>query len=569
MSTELNTLKTQPMSKPTLAFYGIKDRYIGEYPTFVHDHNVCLMQDGKILQYLHLERHSRRKYDNRLDTFLEDLVAEHELTLPDEFDVVCVNDFVGNAFISRDGKFRFEYSAPETLNFNLRQGMGYYQFDKNNGRIVDSYLCQHEIAHICSCLPFYGDFKDNSLLVSLDGGSSLGNYAAFCHKDGKISFIESNWTDLGFASKLFNDNRLSFEMLGAASYEHCAVPGKLMGFASWGKYRPEIESWLLENDYFNRLGSHSTEQLTDSIRGRFGNDCAIFDTHNPFLQDCAATLQTLFERAVLSKLKALQEKYHCDYLYYSGGCALNIVTNTKILESGLFKDVFIAPCCNDSGLSLGAAALMESLKGHSIVPHLPYLNNCGLDIPSEYDVDDKEIEATAKCLLNGGIVGVCNGAGEAGPRALGNRSLLALPNSKALSQRISMEVKKREWYRPVAPVMLAKLVPLVAIQKDSALSKYMLMDFTVKTDFVPALEGVVHSNGTARIQTIRTEEENPFIYKLLTLLYEKHGILALINTSFNAQGEPIVHTAKEALASAARMRLNGIVINGQFSDIIV
>ena len=326
------------MSKPTLALYGIKDRFSGKYPTFVHDHNVCLMQDGKVLQYLQLERLSRRKYDNRLDQFLEDLVAEHRLVLPDEFDVVCVNDFVGSAFVSRDGRFRFEFDKLNTLSFNLHKGYGYYQLDENNGRVVDSCLCQHEIAHICSCLPFYGDFKENSLLVSFDGGSSLGNYAAFCYKEGKLTFIENNWADLGFASKLFNDNRLSFEMLGAAPHEHCAVPGKLMGFASWGKYNPEIEAWLLENDYFNRLGHHSKEQLAQSIKNRFGKDCAVFDTHNPFLQDCAATMQTLFERAVLSKLTSLQERFHCDYLYYGGGCALNIVTNTKILESGLFKD---------------------------------------------------------------------------------------------------------------------------------------------------------------------------------------------------------------------------------------
>ena len=556
-------------SKPTLAFYGIKDRFAGKYPAVVHDHNACLMQEGKVLQYFQLERLSRRKYDNRLDQFLEDLVAEHKLVLPDEFDVVCVNDFVGSAFISRDGRFRFEFNKPDSLNFNLHKGYGYFQSDENNGRIVDSYLCQHEIAHICSCLPFFGNFKDNSLLVSLDGGSSLGNYAAFCHKGGKIRFIENNWTDLGFASKLFNDNRLSFEMLGAAPYEHCAVPGKLMGFASWGEYSPDIEAWLLENDYFNRLGLHSKEQLAQSIKDRFGKDCAVFDTHNTFLQDCAATMQTLFERAVLSKLTSLQERFHCDYLYYGGGCALNIVTNTKILESGLFKEVFIAPCCNDSGLSLGAAALMERMKGHTIALHSPYLNNCGLDIPSVCEANDKDVEATAECLLNGGIVGVCNGAGESGPRALGNRSLLALPNSKPLSQRISMQVKKREWYRPVAPVMLSRLVPEVAVQKESALAKYMLMDFTVKEDKVSALEGVVHSNGTARIQTIETEDENPFIYKLLTLLYEKHGILALINTSFNAQGEPIVHTVDEAGASAVEMCLDGIVFNGKFTRIKV
>ena len=551
--------------KATLAIYGTQDKCIGIIPSFVHDHNVCIMQDGKILQYLQLERYTRRKYDNRLGSFIEGLIEDGILSLPEEFDIVCANDFLGSAFISSNGKLSIEASRQDGLSSALIPARACLSngFERNR-KVLGACCCPHELAHIFSTVPFYGEFKENSLLVSFDGASSQGNYSAFIYKGGKISLIENNWTCLGFASKLFNDNRIAFESLGAAVSEHCSVPGKLMGFASWGTYRPEIESWLKENEYFNGLVDHSAEQLTSSIEERFGKDCAILDTHNTFLQDCAATLQTIFEKAVLSKLTSLQERYHCDYLYYGGGCALNIVTNTKILERGLFKEIFIAPCCNDSGLSIGAATMVEIMKGNSIATHSPYLNNCGLDIPTQFEVDDEQVAATAECLLNGGIVGVCNGAGEVGPRALGNRSLLALPNSKTLSQRISMQVKKREWYRPVAPVMLSRLVPEVAIQKDCSLSRYMLMDFTVKEDKVSALEGVVHSNGTARIQTIGAEKENPFIYKLLTLLYEKHGIWALINTSFNAQGEPIVQTAKEAEASAYRMNLDGLVTNGVF-----
>lgn len=548
------------MTKPTLAIYGIKDRNLFEYPAYVHDHNVCIMQDGKVLQYLQLERFSRRKYDNRLDLFLEQLIEQKVIDCPEDFDLICVNDFVGNAFISQNGRLRFEADRMQNLSFDSVKANAYYQYDGWNGKEINAFLCQHEIAHICSNLPFYGEFKDNSLLISIDGGSSLGNYSAFLFKDGKISHIENNWTDLGFASKLFNDNSLSFRMLNAKPGEHCSVPGKLMGFASWGNYDKKIEDWLVKHNYFKEYWKKE-DSILNSINQEFGI-VAKYDTHDPFMQNIAATMQRIFEKAILQKISQLQKRFHCDYLYYGGGCALNIVTNTKIIESGMFKDVFIAPCCNDSGLSIGAAAFMEMQKGNKIQIHNPYLCNAGLD-NTDYEISDNEIAATAEFLLKRKIVGVCNGTAEIGPRALGNRSLIALADSKELSRKMSMEVKKREWYRPIAPIMLKENAEKVSFQRPNCLAKFMLMDFTIKPEFQRQMEGVVHSNQTARIQTIETENDNKFMYRLLKYLNDKHGVIALINTSFNAQGEPIVHTPQQAMESAKRMYIDGLVLNGK------
>ena len=548
------------MTKPTLAIYGIKDRNLFEYPAYVHDHNVCIMQDGKVLQYLQLERFSRRKYDNRLDLFLEQLIEQKVIDCPEDFDLVCVNDFVGNAFISQNGRLRFEADRMQNLSFDSVKANAYYQYDGWNGKELNAFLCQHEIAHICSNLPFYGEFKDNSLLISIDGGSSLGNYSAFLFKDGKISHIENNWTDLGFASKLFNDNSLSFRMLNAKPGEHCSVPGKLMGFASWGNYDKKIEDWLVKHNYFKEYWKKE-DSILNSINQEFGI-VAKYDTHDPFMQNIAATMQRIFENAILQKISLLQKRFHCDYLYYGGGCALNIVTNTKIIESGMFKDVFIAPCCNDSGLSIGAAAFMEMQKGNKIQIHDPYLCNAGLD-NTDYEISDNEIAATAEFLLKRKIVGVCNGSAEIGPRALGNRSLIALADSKELARKMSMEVKKREWYRPIAPIMLKEIAEKVSFQRPNCLAKFMLMDFIIKPEFQRQMEGVVHSNQTARIQTIETENDNKFMYRLLKYLNDKHGVIALINTSFNAQGEPIVHTSQQAMESAKRMCIDGLVLNGK------
>ena len=136
--------------KPTVAIYGIKDRNLFKYPAFVHDHNICVMQAGKVLQYLHLERYTKRKYDNRLDLFIEQLADENVLQLPEDFDLVCVNDFVGNAFVSKDGRLRFEANKQESLSFDTFKSNAYFQYDGWNGKEINAFLCQHEVAHIPS-----------------------------------------------------------------------------------------------------------------------------------------------------------------------------------------------------------------------------------------------------------------------------------------------------------------------------------------------------------------------------------------------------------------------------------
>jgi carbamoyltransferase len=550
------------MGKPTLAIYGIKDRHSYNYPGYTHDHNLCLMQDGKILQYLHLERYTRRKYDNRLDLFLEELIDNKQLELPDDFDLVNVNSFVGNAFISANGRVRFEASIQPKLSTDLEKGTAFFQSQLWEGKELNAYNCPHELAHIASCLPFFGEFKENSLLISFDGGSSLSNFSAFHFKNNKIELIESHW-DLGYLSKFFNDNALNFQILGAKSGEHCSVPGKLMGYASYGHYDKRIENWLIENNYFRTYWKNA-DAILQSAKNTFGITITNFDNGIQFFQNVVATFQFIFEREVINKIEQLQIQTKADYLYYAGGCALNIVTNSKIIDKQIFKDVFIPPCCNDSGLSIGAAAFLEWKKGNTIQIHSPYLCNVGLENCKYEPISDELIKETAEIILKGGIVGISNGNGEVGPRALGNRSLIALANSKELATKLSMEVKKREWYRPVAPIMLREVAEKVTEDPIHHLSKFMLLDFTIKPDFVKDLEGVIHANNTARIQVLYSESENPFMYKLLQYLYQKYKISALINTSFNIQGEPIIQTESDAILSAKKMNLNGLVINHQY-----
>jgi len=553
------------MSKATLAIYGICDRIASNYPFHAHDHNICLMQDGKILNYMQLERYSRRKNDNRLHEFIEEIIDNKVIDLPKEFDMVNVNSFIGNCFISKNGRLRFECSVPDELYVDLLPGYGYFQNNRKEGINLNSYLLNHELAHIATCLPFFGEFKENSLLVHFDGGASLGNFSAFLYKNKQMQRIENHW-ELSEYSKLFNDNALAFYMMQAKEYEHCSVPGKLMGFASFGQFNEEIAIWMKENNFFKNIWGHP-DLFLKSVAKNFNIFLDGIYSENSFVQNCAAIFQSEFESAIFNKLLNLQRKTKAEYLYYSGGCALNISANTKIINSGIFKDVYIPPCCNDSGLSIGGAAFLEWKKNQEIQKHLPYLNNFSLG-KTPYVRNLELLNEVAKILIKGNIIGVCNGYAECGPRALGNRSLLALADDKELSAKLSMYVKKREWFRPLAPVMLEKNAKYFTENNDMHhLSKYMLLDFKINKNKTEELQGAIHINGTSRIQTIFEEKDNEFLFDLLSILHENYGIKALINTSFNIGGEPIVQNEFQAIEAAKKLKIEHIILDSKLLNL--
>jgi len=542
-------------NKATLAIYGIQDRIDSEYPLYVHDHSICLMRNGRVEKMLQLERKTRVKRDNKLYLHIYDLLKEQKLISTDDYDVVFVDNVVGRSFINKQGNIRFEAPLVSTVSDTVEKGRCWW-FDKG----IDAYALNHELAHISSCLPFYGNFKENSLVVHFDGGASLSNFSSWLYKDNKLQLIDFNW-DFKYLSSLYNANALVFGIIGAKQFDQNSVPGKMMGMASFGEYSLEIENWLKENNYFEDCWK-SKAVFYEKARESFGWKNNKLDQKDSFLHDILATMQFVFQRDFYIKIEELQSLYKSDYLYYSGGSALNIVTNNKLVESGLFKQVYIPPCAEDSGLALGAAAYVEYLKHGKVEHHSPYLNNWGIeDYKSDFSSDD--ISVIASELMAGKILAVCNDFGEIGPRALGNRSIISLANSKELADKVSMEKKGREWYRPIAPIMLERNLEYFTGIKDSLLATYMLRDFEVLSDKRKEIEGVVHVNGTSRIQTVSNEKDNPFIYTMLDYLEKNYGVKALINTSFNKRGEPIVHTEDDAIASAKNMQLDGVILNGK------
>ena len=543
-------------NKPTLAIYGVQDRFDYEHPFYVHDHNLALMQDGKVEWFLQQERISRRKRDNSLHIHLKSILKEKKL-LGKDYDLVFVDNVVGRTFLLQNGEARFEAPLNQKLATGLEKGKCWWF-----GEEKEAWVLNHELAHMFSCLPFYGNLQNNSLLVHFDGGASLSNFSAAVYKNGQFEWLEYHW-DLKPYSTLFNANALVFAIIGAKLPEQNAVPGKFMGFSGLGNYRPELGDWLKSNKFFQDIWGR-TSVFFEAAKNDWGVDLKSFNQKDPFVQDVAATLQELFSQEIVKKLQDLQEKTGAENLYYTGGSALNIVANTRIVNSGMFRQVFIPPCTEDSGLALGAAAFAEWKKHGKVEVNSAYLNNWGIE-SYKADFSEETINEVAEKLAAKKLIGICNNFGEAGPRALGNRSILAFAGSKELSKKLSIEKKGREWYRPLAPVALEDNVKYFTGQSAiHPLSKFMLLDFAVLPEKQQEIAGAIHADGTARFQSISKESDNPFLFALLKRLDEKYSIKALINTSFNAGGEPIVHTEEDALQSAKKMQLDGVVLNGKF-----
>ncbi|MCY1721816.1 hypothetical protein OU798_15790 [Prolixibacteraceae bacterium Z1-6] len=545
--------------KPTVAIYGIQDRFDYEHPFYVHDHNLAVMQNGRVLNFLQQERISRRKRDNTLHVHLKQILKEKKL-LGNDYDLVFVDNVVGRTFLLQNGEARFEAPLNDILALGLEKGKCWWF-----GVEKRAFVLNHELAHMFSCLPFFGNFRENSLLVHFDGGASLSNFSAGTFKNGKFQWLEYHW-DLKSYSTIYNANALVFAIIGAKLSEQNAVPGKFMGFAGLGMYKPELEKWLVLNNLFQDIWG-KTSVFFQAAKKDFGIELKSFNQKDSFIQDVAATLQQIFVQKILKKLKELQIKTGAENLYYTGGSALNIVANTQIINSNIFREVYIPPCTEDSGLALGAAAFAEWKKHGRVAKHAAYLNNWGIEQYTS-SFSKETIKQVAGELVQKKLIGVCNDRGEAGPRALGNRSIIALAGSKALSKKLSIEKKGREWYRPLAPIALEKNTRyFTGLNKIHPLSKYMLLDFTVLPERKKELNGAIHADGTARFQTIFDRAENPFLYDLLMCLHKEFGVKALINTSFNAGGEPIVHTETDALKSAKKMGLDGVVLNGKFVDL--
>ena len=283
----------------------------------------------------------------------------------------------------------------------------------------------------------------------------------------------------------------------------------------------------------------------------------------------ARALQHQTERVVVELARGLRERSGLSKLVMAGGVALNCVANGRLLEEGLFDDIFVQPAAGDNGACLGAALFVNHRKlGAPRGPAMThafqgprYDEKATLAAARERQLEperpDDIVAETARRLADGQVVGWMQGRMEYGPRALGNRSILADPTRADSKDRVNARVKFREAYRPFAPS-----VPLEDAAdwfEGARPSPYMLLAFPVRPACRARLPAVTHVDGTARLQTV-TPEQNERYHRLLKEFGALTGVPVLLNTSFNVRGEPVVCTPGEALDALQRTDLDAVVV---------
>lgn len=292
-----------------------------------------------------------------------------------------------------------------------------------------------------------------------------------------------------------------------------------MGMSAYGRdnYHHVMEAVLLRDADEIEFGQNLHTGVNDEFMGSLSNE------------DIAASAQTLLERLIGNVMKRARDFGWSTNLVYQGGVALNCLANRRLGE--YFENIWIMPNPGDAGSSLGAAALAYGKRLHWRNAYLGY------NIAGPYPVND-----VVRTLLSTGIVGVANGRAEFGPRALGNRSLLADPRGAEIKDRVN-EIKRRQKFRPFAPVILAELAnDYFDMQPGWHSHNYMQsVAHCRQPDVYPA---ICHVDGTSRVQTV--DKDGSGIRQLLEAWYAQTGCPMLLNTSLNIRGEPMVNDRADA-----------------------
>jgi carbamoyltransferase len=348
---------------------------------------------------------------------------------------------------------------------------------------------------------------------------------------------------------------------------------KVMGLAPYGKLNPELYDLLCSTITINGFDCrHSARHTFENIAklDRFKRD-----EQSPIesAADIAYTGQQFFADMTTRLLRHLYEVTQCDNLALAGGCALNSSNNGRITQLTPFKQVHIPSAPADDGCALGAAwlsyhaerpkrrtppSVLTPYTGSNIADEaIARLIKYNRSLHIEH-LPDSICETTAKLLAQGQLVGWIQGRAEFGPRALGNRSILADPRYAATQDHINENIKFRETFRPFAPSVLHEFGPLYFENYQE--SPYMDKTLTIHKEMQDRIAAVCHVDGTGRLQTVK-EEWNPRFYQLLKHFYQLTEIPVLLNTSFNVMGKPLVHTLEDAIAVFLTTGLDALAVN--------
>lgn len=443
---------------------------------------------------------------------------------------------------------------------------------------------EHHRSHMASA--FFASPFDDSAILSIDGFGDFSSTMIGTGEGNKINVIES----VTYPHSLGIFYTALTQFLGFPWY---GDEYKVMGLAPYGKpkYLDKLKDVVriktnglfeLNEKYFihSTVGVAMTWENGAPFIDKLYSDKLVLEFGKPrdkegplteYHKDLAASVQQLCEEVIFHILNHLHRKTGMKNICIAGGVAQNSVANGKVLQKTPFEKVYIPSAGYDAGTAIGSALwLYNQILGNgrkefvrSTFYGASFSNDEIEEVLKKNNVsykrykDESEIvEQAAELLANGAVIGWFQGRTEFGPRALGNRSVLAHPGRPDAKDLINSKIKRRESFRPFAPSILREYVSEYFETNDDAF--FMEKVFMIKEDKREKLPAVTHVDGSGRLQTVH-KDVSPLYYKLIDRFREKTGLPILLNTSFN-ENEPIVNTPQEALDCYLRTELDALIL---------
>lgn len=554
----------------------------------VHDNSVALMEDGKTIFAEAEERITRVKHDGRFawEALKEALkVSKNSLKNIDYF--VSANpeeNFFSMVKLSLDflpivGLRNYSANVVKRLVYKeggIKATNRPENYDEAKLPREKLIKVSHYLAHAAAS--YYSGPFDECLVVAMDG-FGLGEHGnplsgqIFLGKNNKLELLEDVpiWGSLGFYYGAVT-LALGFKLNDGE--------GKTMGLAAYGKWKkcyremknffPEFKgkSWTVRPTIMDLLNiqrgkiwqESDTSKLLRGLVEKYGRE------------NIAASCQKVFEEELLKYLKYLVKKYKIKKLNLVGGIFLNVKANLKILTEEVAEDIFVYPNPTDGGTALGAAIIGFIVKAkpvkreellHSAFGR-SYTNREILrELKKTRNVHFRKIKnniipkVVAKLLVDGQVIGWFQGRGEWGPRALGQRSVIADPRKIETKDRINNILKGREWFMPFAPSMMAEVAPKYLKRLRKA--PFMIIADGLKKGVEKDIAAAMHVDKTVRPHIV-TREANRLYYEVIKEFRKLTGVGVILNTSFNKHGLPIVYTPKDAIDHLIWKTIDSLVI---------
>jgi carbamoyltransferase len=434
-----------------------------------------------------------------------------------------------------------------------------FKTSKARFRFVD-----HHLAHAISAYAYSG-FDDAAVLV-LDGRGAWEATSLWHGRNGQIKHL---WTipwpnSLGLFYAKFT------QYLGFTPYSD---EWKVMGLAPYGAPGIDLSEFIRPNENPYKVASKlllaRESAPMAAIEARMGAGRIPESELEPRHKDLAFAVQDMCERAMITLAKTAVTETGCRNLCLAGGVALNSKANGKIHTSGFVDHIFVQPAASDDGVCLGAV-LAPYLDDGGKLPlrkmRHAYLGNECSEAEIEKALNTYKIRArrvadpasvAAEMLANGKILGWIQGRMEFGPRALGNRSILADPRDPDMTAKVNNAVKFREWWRPFAPSMLSEIAGEYI--ESATDSPFMILTAQVRPDKRDVIPAVTHVDGSARPQTVE-RDVNPLYWRLIHEFGQRTGVPVIMNTSFNLRGEPIVCSPTDAIRTFFSSGMDALII---------